>query len=1179
MISVSFEGENGTKVNENQISKEFDTLSGTNNSIFSMKVTQNKSQLSDASGHEVTFDVTFAMAIPGVFTTTKQHESKRISVSESSTRNNHQFFHLEFDLFSEDVSNESFKTDIGFYGTYAKIYPDKSDSKVIPTWTDGEDTWISWIQQFRFWITDQHIRDLCTHKMKVFIWDTKDKCAPKVRFDRPKPPRSASRSKATNENCSWIKHTILMISKDYSTTVMNVEENDRMLPHQIVASQLVKKPQEKPSHNVKSAKTSSTAKSSISSPDMKVKESDRLVLLMTPKDVTNTGLESYSQLEKLLEPFPTENPVKHKVAYSNYSSKIKTPISNAKESLSTPLPYHSENHLILESRKSVTIQMDNDSYHNNGRTSLGINMPDLFLKNQTINRIPNSINSLEDMFCRVSIEPDVLSPDQKKRLNPFIIKIRKINNLPIIDEKINEINKKYKPIFCEYQFSDFPRYRTIERSHRKSIPFNDISIVLFGELPEVKIKEQLLNSFFTIQIFNRIKQDCPEIAEMELGILEDLGKDKNIGDIHFTSAYNTVIKPAVTNPQGEARIDLSDIINKSLKFLEITIPIVPVSAMALKEDNENRTKQTNEDQVDFIESETTIKVSFQLAEALPQKWNSLSVGVHFNRMVVVNDNMSCDFLRNTCARFILKHNCEVLNFKGSDSNEMKQFLYRMKNQHPVPEDAFGGFFLVDKKYELLFVEGHQKNMKMLHDHCSGTLNAYRRKSDHSMGLKLLYNDILLFKERENFPILTMIPLVLSKDISFFSSQPLLYVRDILPKNCVEGICRLKDLLTADSMQVVTRNNLVPSFQMIEDLSQYLCSHIESQMANTFSDIQEDDPNLKLLKRKLQRKQIKTAPVISHRKKDENNINNNDRKIQLPMTYVYPEEDCEFSYSSQSKNAISSALKEVRNQMDSKRRYTFSQTFHFSGSVDPVDVNDVYLDEERKIRTEPRWQYRGSRTAMEDNVGSENLSDSRIGDLKEPWKENELNRSFMEPTIPERDQTEYNFDTYIRPLNLFGRNPVSMMPPYAIQRQYEKEQLKNSYNIWKSKFCVEDPNFKTHRLSAQTELTEKGRRSSNQIAKLKGLRKDNLKVINWIVRRYGDPNSISSINVLPAEETPSRAYTVGSDNNAPLNVNYVPTNDKDKDFKSVYQPSKDSQVYKNPNPKVTFQTPSPFSVTC
>ena len=102
---------------------------------------------------------------------------------------------------------------------------------------------------------------------------------------------------------------------------------------------------------------------------------------------------------------------------------------------------------------------------------------------------------------------------------------------------------------------------------------------------------------------------------------------------------------------------------------------------------------------------------------------------------------------------------------------------------------------------------------------------------------------------------------------------------------------------------------------------------------------------------------------------------------------------------------------------------------------------------------------------------------------------------LEPTLKHRER--YNWSVRHEDMDLWTRHPgvFGIDDPITIhlsgqKRQGEKlDAVRKDYESWKSKVIVDDQRGYFHRILPETEMRDKGFKSSNQLDRLRGMLKD------------------------------------------------------------------------------------------
>ena len=113
---------------------------------------------------------------------------------------------------------------------------------------------------------------------------------------------------------------------------------------------------------------------------------------------------------------------------------------------------------------------------------------------------------------------------------------------------------------------------------------------------------------------------------------------------------------------------------------------------------------------------------------------------------------------------------------------------------------------------------------------------------------------------------------------------------------------------------------------------------------------------------------------------------------------------------------------------------------------------------------------------------------------QPFVDNILHANVLEPTLDRTrwswDKRHQDVDLYRRPYSIFNpHDPITIHLAGEKLKQERKAASKSADALWRSKVMVDDTSMQFHRCLPETELAYRGRYSSNQLARLKSMLKE------------------------------------------------------------------------------------------
>ncbi|XP_055077983.1 uncharacterized protein cfap92 [Periophthalmus magnuspinnatus] len=136
-----------------------------------------KETCEDDDPYDVTWTIHMALAVPpeeGEVCTEHKRGQKKAHPDRGC-------YHIEYKLLPGDT--ETVKLDLLLFGPVAKLYKEEG-SKILPTWTEGGQTWVGWSQDFTVKVDRSLITQLLHHKVTVHMWNHRDKLLSPARSER-----------------------------------------------------------------------------------------------------------------------------------------------------------------------------------------------------------------------------------------------------------------------------------------------------------------------------------------------------------------------------------------------------------------------------------------------------------------------------------------------------------------------------------------------------------------------------------------------------------------------------------------------------------------------------------------------------------------------------------------------------------------------------------------------------------------------------------------------------------------------------------------------------------------------------------------------------------------------------------------------------------------------------------
>ncbi|KAL3851655.1 hypothetical protein ACJMK2_015384 [Sinanodonta woodiana] len=1097
------------------------------------------------------------------------------------------YYHIEYYLVAD--SDEVMKTDLVTYSMACKIYPERHDARMVATWQERDVTWVAWSHCHRFRVDKEMLLKMFTHTVEVRIWDTKDKLSTRAKFDRPKifkfplaKPGEESEEGGVKGTVSWQfneftemqpKKAREVRSLPTEITFVKSETGPKRKGIQVVAADEVK--------GVPSGEQNAESQASVGKSGEGGSSGTPHALVAVPvKDAGSIdGRSSFSRLGRLAgrDETPGSAPLgaesrgskssDHPSKRSNVPSQgskskggatSETPVKRAPaksaESVSgsnKALAVSKETLMPARrrSRKQDAITQMNIEYTKKfGICVIPVRLGILFTGAQTVtNRLEQPVAGVEDAFVTIQLDGPLMSEKLHRELNPLIIKIQSVTNLPEMPVSLETLKQKCLPVHCKYTFLQQEAYTSLSRTHAKNVYFDDINVILTGTLEKSELRQFLNGPPLEVEIHDRDRK--PSEVKLKASLFGDDLEDEKISNVGTVAGRRTLHNPFKDrgkpwDPFGIAKLNLSDLLlGQRYMYLKIPVYNCPIPDYFGEGDNSGGKLMGIAGAVDgpvdspfavghYMQAHTMLKVKVEIAYPLTTlenvKYKEQIPSTNecpFGRIVFKFDYKNVVFL-NKLQTLVTKINARALELDDMPQHVIDAALSTYKLSSTQQEsrtlDIVTGFQVLDGTMHLFILEG-------LRDKAVDEIWEGLPQPENS-DVKVLFNSNLTFSKRLYGSLdVDLCRVKLHEPLEDIVRQPLLYVRDMVPKPCFEGLIKLFQIVKATKVTDVVRNDLFPTADMVvsvskefgvpfttEDFEELQSKDEKSEPKTNMTVAREksmieynsrtwkplDNMNMEYMEKLMNRQkgsQVNFKLENISEVKNKSEIIKTQKELHKTPT-VKADVQVAHNYSTQYLNSTDMAKEKLRQMLakDPTTRHTYCQDYHHSMTVVPVNMEKLKKEAAEKSqarwKTEQGWIYPGMKTMLEANVHPKKPYSAKIEELRTRWRENILHVGLLQPPLDRDkfswDQRQQDFEIYQRPHSHFGHNePITIHLSGQKLKQEQLDAFRKEYDVWKSKIVVNDARQYYHRCLPETELREQGHHASNQIAKLKDLLKD------------------------------------------------------------------------------------------
>lgn len=1141
--------------------------------------------------HDVTITVNIAMAVPTEHDDQpdlKEMLKKRL-IEAPRAQN---YYHLEYRLLPPEApgsgttaqDDELSKTDVVTYGVACKVYMEKHDARVVKTWQEGDITWFSWAHSHTITVSKELLLRMFNHTVELRVWDTKDKCSTRARFDRPKAFRLPQPKPGEKpEDIGGVKAMVTKQMKNYIAQQPRKGVPIRPLPSEIPIPHFM----DPRKHSMSAMESRRSRSGQISS------SAASKVLVAVPNKNAKDGktfdrlgqLAGAQRLEERSSPRSkkskaTSSPSKSPSGVSQTGGRSNDPGDDK----SRKAPSKEERDL----RKQIAEKAKANAEYikRNGICMIPLRLALLFGDKKNItSRLEDPIPGIGDVFFSVSTNVPLLSASQKEELNPMMIEVKSATALPAAPLSFADLRLKCHPVYCKYKFFKEPNHVTPGKEHDRNIYWEDTSVVLLGIMEPSELREYLNGPGMQIEVHDRDRK--PEEVTLKPTLFGDDLEDEKIANVGTVESRRTTHNPfkgrdKPWDPYGLVQVDLSELL-LGHRYLELKLPIhnCPLPDILGQTPLGGSNKLLGiAGAVDgpverplsagqYVQDTAMLKVKIELAHPLTtptklaaKEYIPTSKQCPFNRIVFIFGYSNVELLNNL-QTLVMGINAKALGLDSMPQHVIDAALSTYKlsviQQCSLDLDIVTGFHILDGQNHLFVLEG-------LRDKAINVLWDVLPKPENS-DVKVLYNSDLSFSCRLYGPLdVDLCRVKLHEPLLVIVQQSLLYIRDMVFRPCFDALMKLDQVTRTHKMKDVVRNELFPTAEMIvsmsrefgvpftqKDFEELQCKPMthgdsltqEGECAVTMVRPYKPEPSrnwtpidnfnkdyVDSIKKGREPQDFIEANILDVQAKSEASAAERERN-RKPRIYADVGDET-YNYSTQALNSMELAREKLRkylHSLDPNGRFAFNQEF-MSAMFCPVNLKEEEKDlaaaERAKWKSSEGWVYPGVKSTRQSNQHSKRPDPARLDELNDDWIENILHSNIFRSPLSRGPfpwtLRHDDVDLYTRPPPNFGNKETLSIQSTGVQKEAEKLAVKmQQFDEWKSKIVVDDTYQHFHRVLPATELLMKGMRSSNQIDRLGGLLKDPPKKLSLMLEDPS-PNNIPALAVVnnPFVDTLARA---------------------------------------------------------
>uniref|UniRef100_A0A8C9QRL4 Si:dkey-57n24.6 n=1 Tax=Scleropages formosus TaxID=113540 RepID=A0A8C9QRL4_SCLFO len=408
-------------------------------------------------------------------------------------------------------------------------------------------------------------------------------------------------------------------------------------------------------------------------------------------------------------------------------------------------------------------------------------------------------------LCSITVDKALMSEELRMKLNPLVITVLSATSLPASPVPFHVLKVLCLPVYCQYKLPDMTMHRTKGEEHGSDLYFRDVNVILTGLLDPDELQQYLGGPPLEIEIHDRDRKlEEPATSPTVFGTEAE---DNRLGSVSLLSCRRTRFNPFVNStsrqdPYGIATVDLSELLRGQRRFkATAAIKCSPPPDLSVCRWAEHEERMLGfpgvaygplEDPMPmghYFEANSELKVQVEIAH--PLKHNIWHLGYPFGRIIYFfrcKSSMALTRLRSE----ILKINAAAFHLNSATEEMIEKTLscYEMSasEKNSKEMDVVTGFYLYDNKTHLFVLEGlKDKAIRRLWEKVPIKLSG--SEEDQT---KILYNSDQSFSTRLYHTLdLSLSPIHLHEALDNIMKQPLLYVREMVPRACFQALSRQK----------------------------------------------------------------------------------------------------------------------------------------------------------------------------------------------------------------------------------------------------------------------------------------------------------------------------------------------------------------------------------------------------